>query len=93
MLAAVKTPQNYMTKVGNYTTSGSTADMTPIITNYSSEADKKKRDAVKAAYSILQPGDSLLYDYGDKGHAVLVTAINTSTKRVYYIEQIGSGKY
>jgi len=86
MLAAVIKPQNSMTKVGDY--SVSEGQDTLGMTNSASEKVK-----VQAAYSLLQPGDALVQDYGTKGHAIMVRSVSPGSKKVYTIEQIGSGSY
>jgi hypothetical protein len=82
-----------MKKVGNYDSSpANTYYSTWQMTNSASEKTK-----VQAAYELLQPGDSLFYNYTlsgtTRGHAIMVRSVNVATKKVYFIDQIGSGSY
>jgi hypothetical protein len=83
MVDAIISPQYDMKKVGNYTTDSG-------YSTYSMTNSYITKEDVKAAYNLLQPGDALVQDYDTKGHAILVRYVNSATKTVYTIEQIGS---
>ncbi|MBN1775000.1 MAG: hypothetical protein JW817_00890 [Clostridiales bacterium] len=83
MVDAIISPQYDMKKVGNYTTGSG-------YSTYSMTNSYTRKEDVKAAYNLLQPGDALVQDYDTKGHAILVRYVNSATKTVYTIEQIGS---
>lgn len=78
MLRAVKATENKMAKRGTYTT---TYDYT-----YSMAHSQTK----EILYGALVPGDGCFYKTSSGGHAILITGVNTSTKKVTYIEQIGT---
>ncbi|NLW89810.1 MAG: hypothetical protein GXY43_08885 [Clostridiaceae bacterium] len=86
MLAAVKSTQNRMAKRGTYST-GYTYT-TGMVDQFASDPNAYD------LYCTLVPEDACFYRYYDKaqgrmrGHAILITGVNLSTKSVTYIEQI-----